>query len=131
MSILRENLTMDLFYASGKAGDANVARITVVVKDASTGIEVHISTLTRTGDEKNATYAVGLQTISDASDPILLKLETYFRNVDKGMFEKYMAKSNEVFKSSLNQGNTWLGQYGLRIASGVLVSEELPESVFA
>ncbi|ELV9858500.1 hypothetical protein QMR31_004157 [Salmonella enterica] len=131
MSVLRENLILDLFYASGKAGDANVVRITVVVKDSLNGNDLHTSTLIRTGDEKSATYAVGGQTISDASDPILLKLETYFRSVDKAMFEKYMIRANEVFESHLNPGNTWLGQYGLRIASNVPASDELPESAFS
>ncbi|CZW02622.1 Uncharacterised protein [Enterobacter hormaechei] len=121
---------MDLHYASETTSGEATAKLTVVVRDNTTGTEVHTSTLVRKGTDKS-TYAIGYQNISDASDPLLLKLEAYFRTVNSTMFESLMTKVNELFTSDLNPNSTWMGQYGLRISSGALVDDYIPESVFA
>lgn len=130
MTVLRENLVVDLYYASETTSGEATAKLTVVVRDNTTGTEVHTSTLVRKGTDKS-TYAIGYQNISDASDPLLLKLEAYFRTVDSTMFESLMTKVNALFTSDLNSNSTWMGQYGLRINSGALVDDYIPESVFA
>lgn len=131
MSVKRENLTIDMFYASEKANGDKVAKITLVLRDNSTSLEVQTSTLVRTGTGEEATYAVGYQNINDATDPLLLKLENHFRSVDKALFEKLMEVVDEMYTSNLNSNTTWMGQYGLRITTGAQVETVIPESVFA
>ena len=131
MSVKRENLTIDMYYASEKAEDEAVAKITVMIRDNESGAEVQTSTLVRTGTGEEATYAVGYQNINDATDPLLLKLENHFRSVDKVLFEKLMEVVDEVYTSNLNSNTTWMGQYGLRITTGAQVETVVPESVFA
>lgn len=131
MSVKRENLTIDMFYASETAKGEVVAKITVMIRDNESGAEVQTSTLVRTGTGEETTYAVGYQNINDATDPLLLKLENHFRSVDKGLFEKLMEMVDEVYTSNLNSNTTWMGQYGLRITTGAQVETVVPESVFA
>ncbi|HHR7811923.1 TPA: hypothetical protein ACS9TY_004912 [Salmonella enterica subsp. enterica serovar Typhi] len=130
MTVSRESLVMDLHYASEKASGEKVAKLTVVLRETIGG-DVHTSTLIRTGEEDTAVYSVGYQSVSNASDPVLLKLAAYFREENKEMFEKMMVQAEEVFDSGLNMNSTWLGQYGLRIASNIPLENHIPESVFA
>ncbi|MCU2734160.1 hypothetical protein N8R00_21745 [Enterobacter hormaechei subsp. steigerwaltii] len=130
MTVLRENLTLDLHYASETADGQKVAKMTVVLRDVASGTEVQTSTLVRTGSEEGSVYTIGYQNISNASDPLLLKLEDYFRTAGKELFEKFMAKTNEMFASDLNPNSTWMGQYGLRIVFGASLDEYIPASVF-
>lgn len=129
MTLLRENLMLDLHYASETASGKKVAKLTVVLRDNASGTDVHTSTLLRTGSEEDGVYTTGYQNISDASDPLLLKLEEYFRTAGKELFEKLMAKTNEMFASDLNPNSTWMGQYGLRIVYGDKLDQYIPESV--
>lgn len=130
MTVLRENLTLDLHYASETADGQKVAKMTVVLRDVASGTEIQTSTLVRTGSEEDGVYTIGYQNISNASDPLLLKLEDYFRTAGKELFEKLMAKTNEMFASDLNPNSTWMGQYGLRIVFGASLDEYIPASVF-
>lgn len=131
MTVIRENLVLDLYYASETTSGGKVAKLTAILRDSTNGTEVLTTTLIRTGTEEDGVYTVGFQSISDASEPMLLKLETYFRGVDKEMFEKMMVKADELYTSYLNPSNTWLGQFGLRIVSNEPVENYIPESVFA
>ncbi|EIF8836116.1 TPA: hypothetical protein NV896_002048 [Escherichia coli] len=130
MTVLRENLVLDLHYASETTFGEKVAKLTVVLRDNTTGTEVHTSTLVREGEGESAVYTVGYQNISNATDPLLLKLEAYFRTADKTMFDKLMTRVDTLFTSDLNSNSTWMGQYGLRIVSSAMVDEFIPESVF-
>ncbi|EOC0120668.1 MULTISPECIES: hypothetical protein [Cronobacter] len=49
MTVLRENLVLDLHYASETTFGEKVAKLTVVLRDNTTGTEVHTSTLVREG----------------------------------------------------------------------------------
>ncbi|CAH3952092.1 hypothetical protein I9Y19_004054 [Citrobacter freundii] len=131
MTVIRENLVLDLYYASETTSGGKTAKLTAILRDSTNGTEVLTTTLIRTGTEEDGVYTVGFQSISNASEPMLLKLETYFRGVDKEMFEKMMVKADELYTSYLNPNNTWLGQYGLRIVSNEPVENYIPESVFA
>ena len=126
MTVIRENLVLDLYYASETTSGGKVAKLTAILRDSTNGTEVLTTTLIRTGTEEDGVYTVGFQSISNASEPMLLKLETYFRGVNKEM-----AKADELYTSHLNPSNTWLGQYGLRIVSNEPVETYIPESVFA
>lgn len=85
----------------------------------------------RKGDTSGGEYEAQYQSIFDATDPLLLKIESYFRKVNKEVFETMMNMVNTVFASSLNTNTTWIGQYGLRITSGIPADTLIPESVFA
>ena len=50
MTVKRENLTLDMYYASETENGDKVAKITIVLRDNTSGEEVHTSTLTRTGE---------------------------------------------------------------------------------
>lgn len=130
MTVLRENLILDLYYASETTSGEKVAKLTVVLRDNTTGADVHTSTLLRTNAGEDDVYSIGYQNISNASDPLLLNLEGFFRTAGKELFEKLMAKTNEMFASDLNPNSTWMGQHGLRIAYGVPLDGYIPESVF-
>ncbi|HBL9085480.1 TPA: hypothetical protein LTX03_004624, partial [Enterobacter hormaechei] len=99
MTVIRENLVLDLYYASETTSGGKVAKLTAILRDSTNGTEVLTTTLIRTGTEEDWVYTVGFQSISDASEPMLLKLETYFRGVDKEMFEKMMVKADELYTS--------------------------------
>ncbi|EHN0545218.1 hypothetical protein ABJ926_004010 [Escherichia coli] len=131
MSVKRENLTVDVYYASESAEGKNVAKITVVTYNTETGTEVQASTIVRKGDTSGGEYEAQYQSIFDATDPLLLKIESYFRKVNKEVFETMMNMVNTVFASSLNTNTTWIGQYGLRITSGIPADTLIPENVFA
>ncbi|WP_098030488.1 hypothetical protein [Escherichia coli] len=131
MTVKREKLTVDVYYASETAEGKNVAKITVVTYNTETGAEVQASTIVRKGDASGGEYATQYQSILDATDPLLLKIENYFRQVDEEVFETMMNMVNTVFASSLNTSTTWTGQYGLRITSGIPADTLIPESVFA
>lgn len=47
MTVKREKLTVDVYYASETAEDKNVAKITVVTYNTETGAEVQASTIVR------------------------------------------------------------------------------------
>ncbi|EFO4453548.1 hypothetical protein ABSL22_002793 [Escherichia coli] len=131
MTVKRENLTLDMYYASETENGDKVAKITIVLRDNTSGEEVHTSTLTRTGEATKGKYSVRYQSISNASDPLLIKLETHFRGADQTLFENLMKKVDAVYTSSLNTNSTWMGQLGLRIISGEKIDTIVPESVFA
>lgn len=132
MTVLRENLTLDLHYASETTAGEKLAKLTVVIRDNTTGSEVHTSTLQRKGAVKGSfIYKTGYQNIQDASDPLLLKLETFFRTAGKDLFEELMAQVTEMFMFGLNANSTWMGTYGLRITSGAQLDTVVPDSVFA
>lgn len=50
MTVKREKLTVDVYYASETAEGKNVAKITVVTYNTETGAEVQASTIVRKGD---------------------------------------------------------------------------------
>ncbi|EJN7415393.1 hypothetical protein NRW66_004580, partial [Escherichia coli] len=83
MTVKREKLTVDVYYASETAEGKNVAKITVVTYNTETGAEVQASTIVRKGDASDGEYATQYQSILDATDPLLLKIENYFRQVDE------------------------------------------------
>ena len=62
----------------------------------------------RKGDASGGEYATQYQSILDATDPLLLKIENYFRRVDEEVFETMMNMVNTVFASSLNTNTTGL-----------------------
>ncbi|UTP20498.1 hypothetical protein [Escherichia coli] len=101
MTVKRENLTLDMYYASETENGDKVAKITIVLRDNASGEEVHTSTLTRTGEAIKGKYSVRYQSISNASDPLLIKLETHFRGADQTLFENLMKKVDAVYTSSL------------------------------
>ncbi|MEI9597212.1 hypothetical protein V5056_26040, partial [Escherichia coli] len=112
MTVKREKLTVDVYYASETAEGKNVAKITVVTYNTETGAEVQASTIVRKGDASDGEYETQYQSIFDATDPLLLKIENYFRQVDEEVFETMMNMVNTVFASNLNTNTAWIGQYG-------------------
>lgn len=56
MTVKRENLTLDMYYASETENGDKVAKITIVLRDNASGEEVHTSTLTRTGEATKGKY---------------------------------------------------------------------------
>lgn len=135
MTYKATELVYDMYYASERTeGGDKVAKITVQVRDTNTGIEKQVSTLIRnTPKDKTqpATYGIGIQTVTEGSDKLLVGIEGYYRDSGKDLFETLMAEVTDFIESSIDNTSTWIGAYGMKITSGVTLDKYIPADVLA
>ncbi|HBS6785008.1 TPA: hypothetical protein MDM46_001275 [Klebsiella pneumoniae] len=132
MSLTKEDLVFDLYYASSTDEEGNkLAQLTVQFRDPSA--VPHVTTqLARTTfkRDRSKVYAVGEQSVKNGSDTLLAAIEAYYRTDPKTIFENLMAQVQDMIEGNLGANNTWVGSYGITIVSGGSLEEYLPESVY-
>lgn len=128
-------LVYDMYYSSERTNEGDkLAKITVQIRDNKIGVEKQITTLVRTNPKdksKPVTYAVGAQTIVSGSDALLVAIEGYYRNSGKELFDTLMDEVVEFIETGIDNTNTWIGMYGMRITSGIELGVYLPPEVLA
>lgn len=133
MSLKHEDLVMDLFYTSStnEAGDKQ-ARVTIQIRDEGAVSQVTTQLIRTTMKATKAkVYAVGEQSIKDGSDPLLVAIESYYRQDTKSVTETLMAEVTDFLEGNLGSDNTYLGIYGITILSGAALVDYLPPAVIS
>lgn len=125
MSLTKEDLVFDLYYASSTDEEGNkLAQLTVQFRDASA--VPHVTTqLARTTlkRDRSKVYAVGEQSVKNGSDTLLAAIEAYYRTDPKTIFENLMAGSG------YDRGQPWRQQYGLVLTASPLCLAALWKSI--
>lgn len=110
MSLTKEDLVFDLYYASSTDEEGNkLAQLTVQFRDASA--VPHVTTqLARTTfkRDRSKVYAVGEQSVKNGSDTLLAAIEAYYRTDPKTIFENLMAQVQDMIEGNLSANNTGL-----------------------
>lgn len=132
MSFKREDLLFDMFYASDtdpSTGDKKVT-LTIQLRDAGATTQL-LTQLTQVTAKatKVKTYGVGQQTIQNGSDPLLVAVESFYREDPKTVVTAAMDEVLDFIEGNLDAGSTWLGVYGMKIVSGAALSDYLPADV--
>lgn len=103
MSLTKEDLVFDLYYASSTDEEGNkLAQLTVQFRDASA--VPHVTTqLARTTlkRDRSKVYAVGEQSVKNGSDTLLAAIEAYYRTDPKTIFENLMAQVQDMIEGNL------------------------------
>ncbi|HGW6113219.1 TPA: hypothetical protein ACNIQO_001232, partial [Proteus mirabilis] len=82
-----------------------------------------------TSSEGKKQYRIGLQKISDAGDPLLVAIESYWRKNTQESCVYLLEKAKQFIQGHLQQTNTWISMYGLVIVSNASLEELLPEGL--
>ncbi|STS78600.1 Uncharacterised protein [Klebsiella pneumoniae] len=102
MSLTKEDLVFDLYYASSTDEEGNkLAQLTVQFRDASA--VPHVTTqLARTTlkRDRSKVYAVGEQSVKNGSDTLLAAIEAYYRTDPKTIFENLMAQVQDMIEAT-------------------------------
>ncbi|HID4503072.1 TPA: hypothetical protein ACXEWC_002427 [Klebsiella pneumoniae] len=130
MMYQRTQLTLSMFYASNADADGKkVATLTVQVIAADGGIVQTSQLRCITDSAKKKTYAVGEQFISNGSDPLLVAIETYWRQSTEAVAKELLAEVTDFISENINLSSTWIGQFGMKVFENQPLAERLPESV--
>ncbi|WP_297200378.1 hypothetical protein [uncultured Pluralibacter sp.] len=126
----RNDLTLSMFYASSTNNDGSKTAIITVQINASNADAVQTSQLLCITDtSKKKSYAVGEQSIKDGSDPLLVSIESYWRQNTQAVVGQLMSDVLEFIAGNVSQGTTWLGFNGLRVFENEPLENRIPEGV--
>ncbi|SXD95398.1 hypothetical protein [Klebsiella quasivariicola] len=130
MMYQRTDLTLSMFYASSVDADGNkVATLTMQVVAAEAGAVQTSQLVCITDAAKKKTYAVGEQSVSNGSDPLLVAIESHWRQSTDTVVKGLIDEVTDFIAGNINSVSTWIGQYGMKVMEGVPLTERLPESV--
>lgn len=132
MSLKRDDLVYDLFYASSTdpmTAD-RIATLTIQLRDTAgtTQLSTQLSrTILRATKAK--IYTIGQQMVNDGGDALLVAAEAYFRKDTDTLTEGLISEVLDFIEGNLGAGSTWMGVYGMKIYSGEALSDLLPDAV--
>lgn len=123
-------LQFSLHYASETDSEMNTSAILTAnihtVDGEAQQLTQLICTTSPTGEKQ---YRIGLQKISDAGDPLLVAIESYWRKNTQESCVYFLEKAKQFIQGHLQQTNTWISMYGLVIVSEASLEEQLPEGL--
>lgn len=124
----REQLAISLFYASNtdEQTGSKVAILTLQTMDPDGGVLQSSKLYSITDPEKNKSYRVGEQNISDGSDSLLVAIENYWRENPESVISELMTEVMDFISGGISQSATWIGQHGMKIFENEAISSRLP-----
>ncbi|MER1695903.1 hypothetical protein ACLO93_04235 [Proteus mirabilis] len=123
-------LQFSLHYASETDSEMNISTILTANIHTIDGDTQQLTQLIcTTSSEGKKQYRIGLQKISDAGDPLLVAIESYWRKNTQESCVYLLEKAKQFIKGHLQQTNTWISMYGLVIVSNASLEELLPEGL--
>ncbi|WP_109395516.1 hypothetical protein [Proteus terrae] len=123
-------LQFSLHYASETDSEMNISTILTANIHTIDGDTQQLTQLIcTTSSEGKKQYRIGLQKISDAGDPLLVAIESYWRKNTQESCVYLLEKANQFIQGHLQQTNTWISMYGLVIVSNASLEELLPEGL--
>lgn len=123
-------LQFSLHYASETDSEKNTSAIltaNIHTTDGETQQLTQLICTTSSAGKKQ--YRIGLQKISDAGDPLLVAIESYWRKNTQESCVYLLEKAKQFIQGHLQQTNTWISMYGLVIVSEASLEEQLPEGL--
>lgn len=123
-------LQFSLHYASETDSEKNTSAIltaNIHTTDGETQQLTQLICTTSSAGKKQ--YRIGLQKISDAGDPLLVAIESYWRKNTQESCIYFLEKAKQFIQGHLQQTNTWISMYGLVIVSNASLEEQLPEDL--
>ncbi|HIE4042798.1 TPA: hypothetical protein ACXNIP_000331 [Proteus mirabilis] len=123
-------LQFSLHYASETDSEKNTSVIltaNIHTTDGETQQLTQLICTTSSAGKKQ--YRIGLQKISDAGDPLLVAIESYWRKNTQESCVYLLEKAKQFIQGHLQQTNTWISMYGLVIVSEASLEEQLPEGL--
>ena len=123
-------LQFSLHYASETDSEMNISTILTANIHTIDGDTQQLTQLIcTTSSEGKKQYRIGLQKISDAGDPLLVAIESYWRKNTQESCVYLLEKAKQFIQGHLQQTNTWISMYGLVIVSNASLEEQLPEGL--
>ncbi|EPT2858251.1 hypothetical protein LUA10_13265 [Proteus mirabilis] len=123
-------LQFSLHYASETDSEMNISTILTANIHTIDGDTQQLTQLIcTTSSEGKKQYRIGLQKISDAGDPLLVAIESYWRKNTQESCVYLLEKAKQFIQGHLQQTNTWISMYGLVIVSNASLEELLPEGL--
>ncbi len=123
-------LQFSLHYASETDSEMNISTILTANIHTIDGDTQQLTQLIcTTSSEGKKQYRIGLQKISDAGDPLLVAIESYWRKNTQESCVYLLEKAKQFIQGHLQQTNTWISMYGLMIVSNASLEELLPEGL--
>ncbi|WP_426773948.1 hypothetical protein [Proteus faecis] len=130
MSKKISELQFSLHYSSETDSEMNISTIlTANIHTVDGDTQQLTQLICTTSPEGKKQYRIGLQKISDAGDPLLVALESYWRKNTQESCVYLLEKAKQFIQGHLQQTNTWISMYGLVIVSNASLEEQLPESL--
>ncbi|KLN95639.1 hypothetical protein [Moellerella wisconsensis] len=127
----KENVKIDLYYASGKHEESGskVAEATILINNREDNTEIAAITLRRATDKaRKQTYGMGSVRMEFGADKFTNAVHQHFCADIEKRFKEVMSEVNDFFESGLDS-STWIGAFGLKIFSDAEAGALLPESV--
>ncbi|HEK2000140.1 TPA: hypothetical protein SMS20_002791 [Proteus mirabilis] len=123
-------LQFSLHYASETDSEMNISTIlTANIHTADGDTQQLTQLICTTSPAGKKQYRTGLQKISDAGDPSLVAIESYWRKNIQESCVYFLDKAKQFIQGHLQQTNAWISMYGLVIVSEASLEEQLPEGL--
>ncbi|WP_272668729.1 hypothetical protein [Providencia sp. PROV145] len=127
----KENVKLDLYYASGKHEDSGskVAEVTVLVNNKENNTEIIAVTLRRATDKaRKQSFGMGTVRMEFGADEFTNAVHEHFRSDVEKRFKEVMSEVTDFIESGLDN-STWIGAFGLKIYTDADANVLLPDSI--
>lgn len=126
----RNDLTLSLFYASSTNHEGEkVATLTLQVNNSDMVAMQSNKLQCITDKAGKKAYSVGEQMVSNGSDPLLVALESYWRQNTEAVVTGLLVDVGDFIAGHISQSSTFLGFNGLKVFENEPLPARIPEDV--